>query len=118
MLTLVKTKDAVAIVGIYRGTKNKKPENTVYFTHDMDKDKQNVAPAAGVLHLHKSSLKKEFHLNDADFAEVWATRSSRSTGRFWSATTRTCSARCSSATTRRRASRSTCRGTARPGREP
>ncbi len=70
MLTLVKSKDAVPIVGIYRGTKNKKPENTVYFTHDMDKEKQNVAPAAGVLHLHKSSLKKEFHLNDNDFGEV------------------------------------------------
>ena len=70
MLTLVKTKDAVPIVGIYRGRKNKRPENTVYFTHDLDKDKQNVAPAAGVLHLHKSELKKEFHLNDADFREV------------------------------------------------
>ena len=70
MLTLVKTKDAVPIVGIYRGRKNKRPENTVYFTHDLDKDKQNVAPAAGVLHLHKSELKKEFHLNDADFKEV------------------------------------------------
>ena len=42
----------------------------MYFTHDLDKDKQNVAPAAGVLHLHKSELKKEFHLNDADFREV------------------------------------------------
>jgi hypothetical protein len=70
MLTLVKTKDAVPIVGIYRGKKNKKPEATVYFTHEMDKDKQNVAAAAGVLHLHKSELKKEFHLNDADFREV------------------------------------------------
>ena len=70
MLTLVKTKDAVSIVGIYRGRKTKRPENTVYFTHDLDKDKQNVAPAAGVLHLHKSELKKEFHLNDADFKEV------------------------------------------------
>ena len=70
MLTLVKTKDAVPIVGIYRGKKNKKPENTVYFTHSLDKDKQNVAPAAGVLHLHKSELKKEHHLNDADFREV------------------------------------------------
>ena len=70
MLTLVKTKDAVAIVGIYRGKKNKKPESTVYFTHDMDKDKQNVAAAAGVLHLHKSEFKKEFHLNDSDFREV------------------------------------------------
>lgn len=70
MLTLVKTKDAVPIVGIYRGTKNKTPEHTVYFTHDLDPAKQNVAPAAGVLHLHKKSLKKEFHLNDSDFAEI------------------------------------------------
>ena len=70
MLTLVKTKGAVAIVGIYRGRKNKKPTATVYFTHSLDKDQQNVAAAAGVLHLHKSALKKEFHLNDADFKEV------------------------------------------------
>jgi len=70
MLTLVKTKDAVPIVGIYRGRKNKKPEATVYFTHELDKDKQNVAAAQGVLHLHKSEFKKEFHLNDGDFKEV------------------------------------------------
>ena len=70
MLTLVKTKDAVPIVGIYRGKKNKRPEHTVYFTHPLDKDKQNVAAAAGVLHLHRSALKREFHLNDADFKEV------------------------------------------------
>ena len=70
MLTLIKTKDAVPIVGIYRGTKNKKPEATVYFTHELDKDKQNVAAAQGVLHLHKGDLKKEFHLNDGDFREV------------------------------------------------
>ena len=37
MLTLVKTEDAVPIVGIYRGRKNKRPEATVYFTHDLDK---------------------------------------------------------------------------------
>ena len=70
MLTLVKTKDAVPIVGIYRGKKLKKPTATVYFTHSFDKDQQNVAAAAGVLHLHRSALKKEFHLNDADFKEV------------------------------------------------
>jgi hypothetical protein len=70
MLTLVKTEDAVPIVGIYRGTKNKTPEHTVYFTHDLDPAKANVAPAAGVLHLHKKQLKKEFHLNDPDFAEI------------------------------------------------
>ena len=38
MLTLVKTKDAVPIVGIYVGKKNKKPEETVYFTHETSKD--------------------------------------------------------------------------------
>ena len=70
MLTLIKSKDAVPIVGIYRGTKNKRPDATVYFTHDMVKERQNVAAAAGVLHLHKSALKKEFKLNDQDFAEV------------------------------------------------
>ena len=56
MLTLVKTKDAVPIVGIYEGKKNRKPVETVYFTQDN----QNVAKASGVLHLHKSELKKEF----------------------------------------------------------
>ena len=69
MLTLVKSDDAVPIVGIY-GAKNKKPEATVYFTHDMQKDNQNVATAAGVLQLHKSEIKREFHMNDEDFKEV------------------------------------------------
>ena len=49
MLTLVKTKDAVPIVGIYEGKKNRKPTETVYFTHDFKKDNQNVAKAEGVL---------------------------------------------------------------------
>ena len=49
MLTLVKTKDAVPIVGIYSGKKAKRPDETVYFTHDTKKDNQNVASAAGVL---------------------------------------------------------------------
>ena len=60
MLTLVKTKDAVPIVGIYEGKKNRKPVETVYFTHEFEKGNQNVANASGVLHLHKSELKKEF----------------------------------------------------------
>ena len=34
MLTLVKTKDAVSIVGIYSGKHAKKPDETVYFTHE------------------------------------------------------------------------------------
>ena len=68
MLTLVKTDDAVQIVGIY--SKHKKPDETVYFTHETEKDNQNVASAAGVLHLHKSELKREFRLNESDFKEV------------------------------------------------
>ena len=69
MLTLVKTDDAVPIVGIYSG-KTKKPDSTVYFTHETKKGNQNVASAEGVLHLHKSELKREFRLNEADFKEV------------------------------------------------
>ena len=68
MLTLVKTKDAVPIVGIY--SKGKRPNDTVYFTHETEKDNQNVAKAAGVLHLHKNEMKREFRLNEADFKEV------------------------------------------------
>ena len=70
MLTLVESKDAVPIIGIYRGQKNKKPERTVYFTHDMTKETENVAPAAGVLFLHRASLKKELHINDESFGEI------------------------------------------------
>ena len=63
MLTLVKTDDAVSIVGIYSGKKAKKPDATVYFTHETEKDNQSVAKAEGVLHLHRPELKKEFRLN-------------------------------------------------------
>ena len=70
MLTLVKTDDAVSIVGIYTDKKAKKPDATVYFTHETSEGNQNVAKAAGVLHLHKSSIKKEFRLNEHDFNEV------------------------------------------------
>ena len=71
MLTLVKTEDAVPIVGIYSGKKaQRRPDETVYFTHDIAKDNQNVASAAGVLHLHKNELKREFKLNESDFKEV------------------------------------------------
>ena len=70
MLTLVKTEDAVPIVGIYSTKRAKKPDDTVYFTHNTDKDNQNVAKAEGVLHLHRNQLKREFRLNEADFQEV------------------------------------------------
>ena len=68
MLTLVQSKDAVPLLGIYAvdGKKKghsqsvrKKRTGTVFFTHDMDPDKQNVSDASGVLHLHKIALKKE-----------------------------------------------------------
>ena len=72
MLTLVKTDDAVPIVGIYTTKKAQKPSETVYFTHETKQDNQNVASASGVLHLHKSELKKEFHLNEGDFHEICA----------------------------------------------
>ena len=57
MLTLVQSKDAVPLLGIYAvdGKKRdsqsvrKKRTGTVFFTHDMDPDKQNVSEAAGVL---------------------------------------------------------------------
>ena len=78
MLTLVQSKDAVPLLGIYAvdGKKRdsqsvrKKRTGTVFFTHDMDPDKQNVSDASGVLHLHKIALKKENHVNDYEFEEI------------------------------------------------
>ena len=55
MLTLVQTKDAIPLLDIYAAGNEKKTSarkkrlGTVYFTHDMQKDNQNVATAAGVL---------------------------------------------------------------------
>ena len=70
MLTFVKDASATEIVGIYsRSSRSKKPHATVYFTHDA-KDKGNVAPAAGVLALHKNSLKKVHKLSNADFDRI------------------------------------------------
>ena len=79
MLTLVQTKDAVPLLGIYAaperpGDKStsmrKRRTGTVYFTHDLDPDKQNVSDASGVLHLHKTYLKKENHVNNYEFEEI------------------------------------------------
>ena len=39
-------------------------------THDLDPDKQNVSDASGVLHLHKTYLKKENHVNNYEFEEI------------------------------------------------
>ena len=79
MLTLVQSKDAVPLLGIYAvdGAKKGKQQSvrkrrtgTVFFTHDLDPDKQNVSDASGVLHLHKTALKKENHVNDYEFEEI------------------------------------------------
>ena len=73
----MQTKDAVPLLGIYAAPENKsktsvrkKQTGTVYFTHDLDPDKQNVSDASGVLHLHKTYLKKENHVNNYEFEEI------------------------------------------------
>ena len=73
MLSLQKSEDAVEIVGIFKGTKGnrrRKPHATVYFTHTDDEQSGNVAPAKGVLHLHKGDLKKDLHINEREFNEI------------------------------------------------
>ena len=73
MLSLQKTDDAVPIVGIFkgpRGNKRRKPAATVFFTHTDDAEHGNVAPAKGVLQLHRDAIKKELHLNQSEFNEI------------------------------------------------
>ena len=75
MLSLQKSDDAVLIVGIYKGTKGykrRKPQAAVYFTHSEDQDHGNMAPAAGVLQLHREAIKKELHINQSEFKEICA----------------------------------------------
>ena len=71
MLTFVKDKSATEVVGIYsKSNRSAKPEHTVYYTHDGHADKGNVAPAAGVLALHKDALKKIHKLSDTSFDTI------------------------------------------------
>ena len=71
MLTFVKDSSAVELVGIHRNSnRSRKPEATVYFTHDGSPEKANVAPAAGVLELHRDSLKKLNKLSQASFETI------------------------------------------------
>ena len=71
MLTFIKDKSAVPLVGLHRRrTRSRKPEKTVYFTHDFSAEKENVAPAAGALALHKDSLKKLHRLSNASFDRI------------------------------------------------
>ena len=79
MLTLVRDPDAVELVGIFRNkSRSKRPEKTVYFTHDAAPEKQNVAPAAGVLELHRDSLKKINKISQASFERICGMLSRRS----------------------------------------
>ena len=71
MLTFVKDKSATALVGIYSKSKRSvKPQDTVYYSHNTKSGKGNVAPAAGVLALHKDSLKKIHKLSNNSFKQI------------------------------------------------
>ena len=71
MLTLVKDKSAQELVGIYsNSSKSRKPEATLYFTHEAAPEKENVAPARGVLALHKDSLKKINKISQTSFEVI------------------------------------------------
>ena len=68
MLTFVEDKSAQELVGLYSNTsKSRKPEATLYFTHEIKPEKENVAPARGVLALHRDSLKKINKISQASF---------------------------------------------------
>ena len=70
MLTFVKDRSATKVVDIYsKANRSVKPRQTVYFTHD-GKESGNVAAAAGVLALHKDSLKKLHKLSNAAFDRI------------------------------------------------
>ena len=71
MITLVKDAKSQPLVGLYSNSgRSRKPAAMVYFTHDLSKEKENVAPAAGVLELHKDSLKKINKISTASFNRI------------------------------------------------
>ena len=71
MLTFVKDKSATEVVGIYsKRNRSSKPETRVYYTHNGKSGKGNIAPAAGVLALHKDSLKKIHKLSNKSFETI------------------------------------------------
>ena len=70
MLTLVKDSSATQIVEIHkRSTRSKKAYANVYYTHNAV-EQGNVAPAKGVLALHKDMIKKVHKLSNADFERI------------------------------------------------
>ena len=71
MLTLIKDKGAQEIVGMYsKKSRSVKPMRTVYYTHDTSPEKENVAPARGVLELHRDSLKRMHKISQAAFDRI------------------------------------------------
>ena len=71
MLTLQKDKTSTELVELRRrNARSKKPHGIVYYSHNARKKGGNVAPAAGVLALHKASLKKLWKLSNADFDRI------------------------------------------------
>jgi len=71
MLTFVHDKSATELAGIYsKSARSNKPQSTLYFTHNTKSGAGNVAAAAGVLALHKNSLKKIFKLSDTSFDRI------------------------------------------------
>jgi hypothetical protein len=70
MLTLQKDASATELVEIHqKSTRSKKAYARLYYSHDATST-GNVAPAAGVLALHKASLKKVHKLSNADFERI------------------------------------------------
>ena len=70
MLTIKKDKHSTAIVELHNAaTRSKKPQSVVYYTHNR-KAEGNIAPAAGVLELHRSMLKRVHKLSTADFDRI------------------------------------------------
>ena len=71
MLTLQKDARGTELVEIHkRSTRSKKAFAKVYYSHSARGKTSNVAPAAGVLALHKNGLKKVHKLSNADFERI------------------------------------------------
>ena len=70
MLTLKKDKTSTEIVELHNSeTRSKKPQARVYYTHNR-KAEGNVAPARGVLELHRAGLKRIHKLSNRDFDQI------------------------------------------------
>ena len=71
MLTFVQDASATPIVGMYSKTgRSTKPVETVYYSHNVKSGRGNVAPADGVLAMHKDALKKIHKLSNTSFARI------------------------------------------------